>query len=122
MFHVEQNHYNFVMFHVEHFLPLCYNTCKGVNKMETNENNTDVLGVLNELLEKVTTLQTSFNEFTAPKEEVTEEVAEEVTEEVTEEVAETAVDEETPVEEVTEEVAEEEISDDEVDELAELLY
>ena len=82
--------------------------------METNENNNEVLSVLNELLEKVTTLQTSFNEFTTPKEEVADEV--------TEEVAETVVDEETPVEEVTEEVAEEEISDDEVDELAELLY
>ena len=119
MFHVEQNNYNFVMFHVEHFLPLCYNTCKGVNKMETNENNNEVLSVLNELLEKVTTLQTSFNDFTTPKEE-TEEVVEEVVEEVAEETP-----EETP-EEVTEEVAEEsveeEISDEEVDELAELLY
>ena len=66
--------------------------------METNENNNEVLSVLNELLEKVTTLQTSFNDFTTPKEE-TEDVAEDVAEEVAEE-----------------------ISDDEVDELAELLY
>ena len=101
------------MFHVEHFLTLCYNTSKGVNKMETNENNNEVLSVLNELLEKVTTLQTSFNDFTTVKEEP-EDVAEETVEEVVEE---------TPEE--TEEFAEEtveEISDEEVDELAELLY
>lgn len=77
--------------------------------METNENNNEVLSVLNELLEKVTTLQTSFNDFTTPKEEVAEEVTEEVVEpEVTEEVV--------------EETTDEEISDEEVDELAELLY
>lgn len=101
------------MFHVEHFLSLCYNTGKGVNKMETNENNNEVLSVLNDLLEKVTTLETSFKDFTSLKEE-TEDVAEETVEEVAEEVP-----------EVTEEVAEEtveEISDEEVDELAELLY
>ena len=83
--------------------------------METNENNNEVLSVLNDLLEKVTTLQTSFNDFTTPKEE-TEDVAEEVTEEVAEETP-----EETS-EEVAEETAAEEISDEEVDELAELLY
>ena len=104
------------MFHVEHFLSLCYNTGKGVNKMETNENNNEVLSVLNELLEKVTTLQTSFNDFTTPKEE-TEEVVEDVVEEVAEETP-----EEVTEEVVAEEISDEEISDEEVDELAELLY
>ena len=83
--------------------------------METNENKNEVLSVLNELMEKVTTLQTSFNDFTTPKEEVAEDVAEETVEEVAEEIPEEP-------EVFVEETEAEEISDEEVDELAELLY